>query len=198
MPSATASGAAASCVSAGALRFACENVPDAIRDAEGPALVPPLSLSLGGVPLGPPVPASAHDAGSASFDVPVPAASPDGTSAPAIRWRDVAGNLAADAAFAAPAVRIKASRPVCAVDQSKVTYLRSPWGNAAPEALGGVTGYGVDLRLRPRTDPALQRGRFRRIRPDPILRHVGSAREGTDRTPPRAPAARPIRPRTRR
>jgi hypothetical protein len=104
-----------------------------------PTLVPTLSFSLGGVPLGPPVPASAHDAGSASFDVPVPAASPDGTYVPAIRWRDVAGNLAADAAFAAPAVRIKASRPVLAVDQSKVTYLRSPWGNAAPEVLGGVT-----------------------------------------------------------
>lgn len=74
----------------------------------------------------------------ATFEAIVPPGAPDGTYRPTLRWADVAGN-ATELTFSDPPILIKTSRPALAVDQAQVTFLRSPWGNAAAEDLGGFT-----------------------------------------------------------
>jgi len=81
----------------------------------------------------------ATSASSATFEATMPDGVSDGTCVPAISWRDLAENSSDAATFADPPVLVKTSTPTLVVDQTKVTYLRSPWGNAAAENLGTFT-----------------------------------------------------------
>jgi hypothetical protein len=104
----------------------------------GRSTPPRLTLSPPGGAAGVTLDAAAFDASEASFEWAVPAAAADGSWTPALAWSDVAGNVGA-ASFAAPAIRVRTSTPTLAVDQTRVTYLRSPWGNSAPESRGAFT-----------------------------------------------------------
>jgi hypothetical protein len=74
----------------------------------------------------------------ATLEAVVPPGAPDGDYAPLLTWTDVAGNEAS-VGFASPAIRVKTSTPTLTVDQDGIVFVRSPWGNAAPEDLGGFT-----------------------------------------------------------
>jgi len=102
------------------------------------SFVPTFDLTCGAARTAQAVEARSRTASGATFDTTVPDGASDGTCVPAIVWRDVAGNTSTGATFASPQIQVKTSRPALAVDQSAVLYLRSPWGNAAPEIVGGI------------------------------------------------------------
>lgn len=85
----------------------------------------------------------------ASFDLPIPGGIADGHYDTFAVVRDLAGNEAR-APFG-PGIDVKATPPVLVVDQAQVTYVRSPWGNGAPEDLGG---YGLPAGPYYALDPA--------------------------------------------
>ncbi len=62
----------------------------------------------------------------------------DGTYSATVRWTDLAGNEA-EVAVLEPPIEVKTSTPVLSVDQERVLYVRSPWGNGAPEERGDFT-----------------------------------------------------------
>jgi hypothetical protein len=81
--------------------------------------------------------AASSTATSTVFEGPVPAV-PDGDYVATLTWTDLAGNTNATSA-GVPVIQVKTSTPTLSIDQSQVTYVRSPWGNAADEALGAFT-----------------------------------------------------------
>ncbi len=106
-------------------------------DVSGAPPAPSLRLTCGAVSL---VQAPTQvSATSATWAFKVPATTPDGPCTPVITWADLAGNVNAAATFAAPTVQVKTSAPRLRVDQSAVTYVRSPWGNAVAEDRGTWT-----------------------------------------------------------
>jgi hypothetical protein len=62
----------------------------------------------------------------------------DGDYALEVGWADAVGNVGS-AAVAGTYVRVKTSKPTLTVNQAAVVFVRSPWGNGAPEDLGGYT-----------------------------------------------------------
>lgn len=81
---------------------------------------------------------SSYTASGVTFEVTVPPSAVDGVFVPALTWTDVAGNTGT-LSFDAPALVVKTSKPMLAVAQAQVTFVRSPWGNAASENLGAFT-----------------------------------------------------------
>ncbi len=75
---------------------------------------------------------------SASFALVIPEGAADGTYPASLAWRDRAGNPSQGLALT-PGIAVKTSTPALSIRQDQVTFLRSPWGSAAPEALGGFT-----------------------------------------------------------
>lgn len=82
---------------------------------------------------------SDNTSSGATFLVIVPAGYSDGTYDPTITWTDVAWNQNTTATFATPAIELLLSTPTLTVQQTQVTYLRSPWGNESDEDLGVFT-----------------------------------------------------------
>ena len=113
----------------------------------GPGNPPTLTATLGGSTLtfcvvgltcpGDTRPSSYTSTG-VTFEVIVPQSAGDGVYVPYLTWTDAAGNTGT-ASFSTPAIQVKTSTPVLAVNQGQVTFLRSPWGNAAAENLGAFT-----------------------------------------------------------
>ncbi len=90
--------------------------------------------------------------GSVTFEGVVPAGAESGLYSPRIEWRDLAGNQAATG-FNDPKIVVRVDRPALAVHQELVTFVRSPWGNAASEVLGtAVIPAGPNAGLAP-ADP---------------------------------------------
>ncbi len=75
--------------------------------------------------------------GSAVFTSTVSDQRHDGECAPAVSLTDVVGNTVEDATFEAPVIRLKTTTPLLHVVQERVRFVRSPWGNAAAETVGG-------------------------------------------------------------
>ena len=107
-------------------------------EAIDPGFVPTLTASNGTTVLdfGP---ATSVTAGGANFSLVVPAGATDGIYTPSLSWQDSAQNKTTTASFSAPSIVLKTSLPALNVDQSQVTYTRSPWGNAASESLGSFS-----------------------------------------------------------
>jgi hypothetical protein len=95
-----------------------------------PAFVPELVANLGQYRIDF-VLISGSTAG-AIFEAVVPANAPDGPYNPTLTWSDLAGNVSG-VHFEVPPILVKTTQPTLSVDQTQVTYLRSPWGNAAGE-----------------------------------------------------------------
>jgi hypothetical protein len=78
---------------------------------------------------------------AATFELEVDESFEDGVYPLELGWTDRAGNLATNATLPAGSdtLSIKRSHPCLAVRQDQVTYVRSPFGNAAIEAIGAAT-----------------------------------------------------------
>jgi len=74
----------------------------------------------------------------AVFATTVPAGQLDGDYAVEVAWTDEVGNVGTTTVPGA-VVKVKTSRPALTVNQAAVVFVRSPWGNASPEDLGGYT-----------------------------------------------------------
>jgi hypothetical protein len=72
--------------------------------------------------------------GGATFSV-EPGTVSSGTYTPTLSWTDAVGNHTGTLSFSDPALVVVTDTPVLAVDQSTVSYWRSPWGNGASECL---------------------------------------------------------------
>ena len=71
-----------------------------------------------------------------TFVTSVPMGQPDGTYDLRVSWRDQAGNVADPASSSDPlTVSVLTTKPTLTVGQDHVTFVRSPWGNGAPELL---------------------------------------------------------------
>jgi hypothetical protein len=99
---------------------------------------PSLRAHAGGVTL--PFALAAGGLGDvdAVFATTVPAGQPDGDYALEVAWTDEVGNVGT-ATVPDVVVKVKTSRPSLSVNQAAVVFVRSPWGNASPEELGGYT-----------------------------------------------------------
>ncbi|MBN2361693.1 MAG: hypothetical protein JXR83_19730 [Deltaproteobacteria bacterium] len=112
----------------------------AIADEEiAVASVATLTLVCGGQEIASNLAAISQTGGTATFNVQVPQLDFDGACLPSITWTDLVGNSNSAATFVGPQIEIKTSTPTLLVDQAAVRYVRSPWGNAAAEDLGGFT-----------------------------------------------------------
>jgi len=81
------------------------------------------------------LPAASGADATAAFAAFVSAGAAPGAHATTVTLRDAAGN--ASAALPGPAVVVRQAAPPLTVDQAAVTFVRSPTGNGAAEALGG-------------------------------------------------------------
>ena len=77
---------------------------------------------------------------SATFRATVAAGMTDGIYVPSLQMQDLAGNLASDAAFQSPLIELDLTPDRLLVQQDRVSFIRSPFGNAAPEDLLDETG----------------------------------------------------------
>ncbi|HMA18513.1 MAG TPA: hypothetical protein VKS03_08750, partial [Thermoanaerobaculia bacterium] len=101
---------------------------------------PTASVDFGGGPVAFGLVSGSMTATGAAFEVAVPAGTPDGLYTPTVTWTDLAGNTGT--ASIGAQISVKTSRPVLDVNQAAVVFVRSPWGNAAAERLGG-SGYTI-------------------------------------------------------
>lgn len=100
---------------------------------------PTMNATLGGRPLTfDLVPGSLTETG-ALFEAIVTPAMPDGVYRPTLSLRDSAGNERTDATFDTPEIAVNTTVEELYVNQSEVSYVRAPFGNAAPERLGDFT-----------------------------------------------------------
>jgi hypothetical protein len=103
-----------------------------------PASLPVLTVDLAGTPLAFQLEPGSITSTGAAFRAVMPAGTPDGSYTPTVTWSDLAGNTASTSR-GMPAIGVKTSAPALGVNQGAVVFVRSPWGNAVPEPLGGHT-----------------------------------------------------------
>ena len=115
--------------------FSTPPVPGLVARLGGTAF--PLTFVPGGL-----------DEKDALFETNITEATPDGDYALEVAWSDAVGNVGT-AAVSGAVVRVKTSKPSLSVDQDALVFVRSAWGNAAPEARGAYTiPAGALLRAR--------------------------------------------------
>lgn len=78
--------------------------------------------------------AGSFTSAGAAFIATVQDIHPEGDYTPTLNWTDTAGNENDQATFAEPMINVKKTPPTIEVDPELVTFLRSPWGDAADEA----------------------------------------------------------------
>jgi hypothetical protein len=110
----------------------------------GPGVPPTMTATGGGTTLtfcvvgltctGDTRPSSLTSTG-ATFEAVVPVGAASGTYLPTLTWTDLAGNTG-PATFTTPPIVVKTSTAALVVNQAQVSFVRSPWGNAAIEDLG--------------------------------------------------------------
>jgi hypothetical protein len=101
-----------------------------------PADAPTLVISGPGGSVN--LPAQSVGTGDAVFEA-VPGGISDGTYTPTVTWTDSVGNRSSGLTFSSPAIRVDTSTPTLSINQARITYWRSPLGNASSETLGGFT-----------------------------------------------------------
>jgi hypothetical protein len=103
-----------------------------------PTAATSLSVNFGQGPVAFELVPGSLTATGAAFEALVPPSTQDGLYTPSVTWTDPAGNTTTTSVGLAP-IAVKTSPPYLNVNQAKVVFVRSPWGNAAPEDLGGYT-----------------------------------------------------------